>query len=91
MVGGFDFNYFYTPNPCLCECCGPRMTTMTATSGIQHKWTKKEIESRILKLARELTNASWFDRGDIRRQLRHWNEKLERFEQAEKEFDLRRK
>lgn len=58
-----------------CECCSLRLFTATATIG--HKWTKEEIEAEISNYAREIAYASWFNRGDIARKLRHWIEKLD--------------
>lgn len=69
-----------------CECC-VRTGTMTI-SATSHKWTKGEIRARLVDLASELAYASWLDRGAIRRQIKHWAEKLQRFEEAQTEFDL---
>jgi len=70
-----------------CECCKPRMVSSTFTVNT-HKWTQKEIEERILEIAEELANASWWDgnRGSLRYELKHWTEKLKRFKEAKEDF-----
>lgn len=69
-----------------CECCRIRYTSTTFTTSTPHKWTKKEIETRILELAVEIAKAKWYNRGDIRRQLKHWTDKLQRYNEAKEEF-----
>jgi hypothetical protein len=59
-----------------CECCSPRMTTATSTS---HKWTRKEIENEILYISKRVVESGWFSRGNKIRKLKHWVDKLERF------------
>lgn len=60
-----------------CECCSPKIVTSTATSG--HKWTRKEIEQEIIWQAGEVSRATWWSRKDRIKRLKHWVEKLERF------------
>ncbi len=74
--------------PCICECCGPRMTAFTTSTGVAHKWTKQEIKDEIERLAKELVFVKWYERKGIREHLKHWVEKLERFEEAKSEFKL---
>lgn len=83
-LGFGDIEFFY---PKGCECC-VRSTSYTS-SQIIHKYTKDEIRARLVELATDLAAASWFNRGDIRRQIKHWAEKLTRFEEAEQDFDFK--
>lgn len=71
-----------------CECCKTRyaMATCTVTVGERHKWTEKEIKERILDLAEQMSQSKWYNRGDIRRQIKHWTEKLARYKELKEEF-----
>lgn len=73
-----------------CECCAPRYiaTTFTITS---HKWIKQEIESEIQRLAFEMTTAKWYERGNIRRRIKHWVDKLQKYNEAEQEFNFNKR
>lgn len=88
MVSTTD-NYFFNPQPCICECCRPRYSTFTISTGVVHKWTKQEIKDEIQTLAVEIAQAKWLQRGQIRERLQHWIKKLERFEEAEQEFKIK--
>lgn len=67
-----------------CECCRPQMTEYTSTA-ITHKWTLKEIQDHIIELGKQLVTVRWYDRGDVRRRMKHWVEKLERYKEAKEE------
>lgn len=68
----------------ICECCRPRYATYTSTT--LHKWTREEIAERIVELSADLVEARWYNRGPIREQLRHWHQKLSRYDSASEEF-----
>lgn len=70
-----------------CECCAPKYTTYT-TSTSTHKWTREEIEGEIIWLSQRLLEKPWYDRGNTRRQLKHWVDKLEQYKSAEQEFAI---
>jgi hypothetical protein len=79
----FTFNFqdqFYP-----CECCKLRYTTATSTAG-GRKWSEKECKEEILYLAEKLASAKWYDRGDLRRRLKHWTDKLARYKELKEEF-----
>lgn len=69
-----------------CECCRIKWTTTTSTAST-YKWSEKECKERILQLAEELANAKWYERGDLRRRLKHWTEKLARYKELKREFN----
>jgi len=60
------------------------MVSCTLTT---HKWTKKEIESEILELSKDLANCGWFEKGHIVDRIKHWSKKLQRYEDAKSEFN----
>lgn len=68
-----------------CECCGPRYMTGTAGT-VWQKWTKKDIQGEIISISKELVEAKWYERGDVKRRLRHWVNKLKKYEEADEEF-----
>lgn len=70
-----------------CQCCGTKMTSATATFST-HKWTEKEIKERLVELALELATAGFFDRGDIKRQIKHWAGKLKKIQEVKEEFNV---
>jgi hypothetical protein len=70
-----------------CECCKIKYSYSTCTATTGHKWTKKEIESRLIELSVELSKKKWGMRGDTLRQIKHWTEKLERFNTLKSEFN----
>lgn len=76
------FNQQFQP----CECCKPRYTTSTFTTS---KWTKKEVENRLLELSIELAGSKWYNRGRIIDQIKHWSEKLERYNRVVEEFKIK--
>lgn len=78
----FNLNYENQFKPC--ECCKPRYMTATATNGF--KWSRKEIEREIIYIAEKLAESKWYERGDLRRRLKHWTEKLARYKEFKEEF-----
>ena len=82
-----ELNYDGTPKQNHCECCTPKMINYTTTAN-PHKWTKREIEDEIIYLSRAVIESPWYDRTDRTRLLKHWLDKLARFEEAEENFDL---
>ncbi len=80
------FNFSFENQFIPCECCKVKYTTCTTTVTNGYKWSKKECEAMILDLAERLTKAKWYMRGDIRRQLKHWTEKLARYKELKEEF-----
>lgn len=74
--------------PVICECCAPRYATATFTAGTPHKYTKEEIESAIIYLSKKLVHENWWNSGYIKRTLKHWLDKLERYNEAEQEFKI---
>ncbi len=89
MYSGFNFYQNMETN---CECCSNKMTISTWTIGtITHKWTKKEIEETIINLSKELLNVKWYNRSDIIRQLKHWHNKLKKYNEVKEEFNFKEK
>jgi len=86
---GFYINELFNNEFQPCECCKIRYSSSTFTVSAPHKWTKEEIETRIMELAKEMADSKWYNRGNIRRQLKHWTEKLERYNEAKEEFNLK--
>lgn len=84
MIPG-NYLYMWAPEHINCECCKVEMTTMTSTSPI-HKWTRKEIQEKLISLSKEMVEVRWHDRGDVRRKMEHWVEKLKRLDAYEQEF-----
>jgi len=50
------------------------MTTSTSTTG--YKETRKEIEAEIVHFARKFCTLPWYKRGDAKRSLKYWVNKL---------------
>jgi hypothetical protein len=72
-----------------CECCRSKQNyTVTTSTYEPHKWTKEEIETSIIEISKELVTCNWFQRGNVRYKLKHWVEKLERFNEAKENFNL---
>ena len=80
----FDFSFENQFIPC--ECCKVKYTTSTSTATNGFKWSKKECEREILYIAEKLAKSKWYERGDLRRRLKHWTEKLARYKQLKEEF-----
>lgn len=62
------------------------MTSTTFTAG--EKWSEKDIKEHLVELAQELAEASWFDRGDVRRRIEHWAGKLKKIQEVKEEFKV---
>ena len=72
-----------------CECCRVRYTTVTSTASLGFKWSREEIEREIIQTASRLSRMKWYEpKGEIKARLKHWTEKLARFEEAKKEFKI---
>ncbi len=71
-----------------CECCRTDMTGSTTTISC-HKWTRKEIEEELIRLAEEMLKVRWYDRADVRRRIKHWVGKLNKYKEAEEEFNFK--
>lgn len=70
-----------------CECCKSQLTNMTCTTG--RKWTKKEVEGRVLYLAERVSTTSWWNgRSGLIDELKHWSSKLQKIKEVEEEFEL---
>jgi len=69
-----------------CECCKLKYTTSTATATNGFKWTEKEIKREIIYFAEKLAQSRWYERGEIRRRMKHWVEKLKRYNDFKQEF-----
>jgi len=85
MPPGFNLDYINQFEPC--ECCKPKYG-MTTSTFVCHKWSKEEIENTLLELAKDLATCSWFDKGNIISNIKHWSAKLDRLNQAKDEFNL---
>lgn len=71
-----------------CECCKPKEGITTTATSDYHKWTKEEIEARIIELATELSKKKWYESKNWHKwQLKHWTEKLQRYNKAKEEFN----
>ena len=83
-------DYLWFKNECRhCECCRPEMVSMTCSSGEPFKWSKEEIVREIIQTASRLSKMRWYEpKGEIKARLKHWTEKLARFEEAKKEFKI---
>lgn len=81
------FNFSYENQFMPCECCKIKYTTVTSTATNGFKWSEKECKEEILYVAEKLANAKWYERGDLRRRLKHWTEKLTRYKELKREFN----
>ncbi len=71
-----------------CECCKINWANVSTTFSVgkPFKWTRKDIEWEIIVTSEKLANARWYQRGELRARLKHWTDKLKKFNEAKEEF-----
>lgn len=81
----YALDMYGNPPRVICECCAPRMVSMTSTYAT-HKWTRKEIEDEIFETASQLATATFWNRAELLKRLKHWTAKRDRLQELENEF-----